>query len=313
MASGPEARRAFEEFGINAAFLDGLFRYLRRTYTKASKPGGGKGTVHWDETDLGPSIAGMGCEQPSDAPATVAALYSLPLARIADGTVGGGYPPATYERGLNEASTPDVLTFGRFIENEICRVALMSKPEREAEEAENRFSAIILNSERGRAEVVFYRIASPQYYSVLFTVPAGNTLAPTLPPSRTTRLWRDRTVTLPFSIIVVAAELLADTWETTGKFLEFSGDGNANPPHDGDVPTTNENALDPARSTAPVRETRPHANAAEDNQPHAAPGPSDSLESTEIGIGFQSHSLASVRRPLLNQKDALHHAQTAPL
>ncbi len=313
MASGPEARRAFEEFGINAAFLDGLFRYLRRTYTKASKPGGGKGTVHWDETDLSPTIVGMGCEQPSDAPTTVAALYPLPIARITEGKVGEGYPPPTYERGLNEVATADDLTFGKCIENEICRLALMPKADREAEEEKNRYSIIILSSERGRAEVTFYKAASQQYKTFLFTVPAGNALAPTLPPIRTTRLWRDRTVTLPFSIIVVAAELLADTWKKTGRLLEFSGNGNANPNPTGDITTTNENARDLAGSRAPLRENQPHANAAEDNQPHAATGPSHSLESTEVGIAMQSLSVSRVRRPCNGRKDALHHAEVAQL
>lgn len=318
MASGPDTRRAFEEFGINAAFLDGLFRHLRRTYTKASKPGGGKGTVHWDEADFGPIIVGMGGEQPSDAPTAVEALYPLPLARLAKGTVGEGYPPPTYKRELNKAATPYDITFGKFIESEIRRIALMPKAERDAEEEEKRYACITLNSESGRAEVTFYWTASKQYSSILFTVPAGNALAPTLPPRRTTRLWRDRIVTLPFSIIVVAAELLADTWEKTGRLLELSGDGNANPTLDGDMPTTNENAPGLAGPRAPLRETQPHANAAEDNQPHAATRPSHNLDLTEIGTGVQPPSLASVRRPsngrkATGRKDALHHAQAAQL
>ena len=133
-----------------------------------------------------------------------------------------------------------------------------------------------------------------------------------LPPEEAARQMSRvrRSVRLSALLLLTAAELLTDTRSKQGSKLPFSG------PEGASASASSENEKTPTLPGAGAstrHESRPRANAADNNQPHAATGPSNSQEGTEVPTSVQSHSIARVRRPFLSRKDALHHAQTAPL
>jgi hypothetical protein len=272
MASGPAVLKELSALGLDYAFIAGVAKHLRPAgLVKTSRKGGGIGTAHWDETDLTRIILSLAGGQPSDASAAVAALHSLPHAGSFSQLRNSGIRTPEGD-ALN-------ITFGAYLEGSMQIVSRMNPQEIIEEQESCRHDTITMTLDPPRAEVTSYT-----YNSTLVTVYEAS---PPLPVEGqnallnlryqhpTTPLWRRQTTVLPYQILIAAGRLVASK-PTNAAALPFPGEA----PSGANPRNTNENAPDPARSEARVRDSQPRkqkltetsdtSEFREDGKPHQA-------------------------------------------
>lgn len=302
MPSGPTSMKELAARGLDYAYITGAAKHLRAADELTVHSKGGGATAHWTARDYLLMTTSLAGDQPSDAPTVAPALAQLPHALTVR--------EKSFTGAALERKGPAGFTFGEWFVTKVTHTSgLTGEALQQAVDA-GRDATITMSLFPYRVEVTFYRGGEDgdETYKLIFQAPppppveGQNALLQTiLLHVHKTPLWRERTTVVPYEIVLVCASLLAKV-PASAKVAPPSGSGVTTATPEREAPEPHH------RAPAPVRE----------NQPHAATGPSHSLESTEIGIGVQPPSLASVRRPsnggkATSRKDALHQAQVAQL
>ncbi len=297
MPSGPASMKELAALGLDYAFMFGSAKYLRAGRELTVHPKGGGATAHWTARDyllLTTSLAG---DQSSDAPTVAPALARLPHALTVREKSFTGLEL--------ERKGPAGFTFAEWFEYEVIRTSGLTGEALQREVDATQGATITMSLFPYRIEVKFYRggDTGDETLTLIFQAPppplveGQNALLQTvLLHMHKTPLWRERTTVIPYEIVFACASLLAKV-PASAKVAPPSGSGVTTATPEREAPEPHH------RAPAPVRE----------NQPHAATGTSETLESTEVGIAMQSLSVSRMRRPCNGRKDALHHAEVAQL
>ncbi len=307
MNGGPEFTKAVIEHGMPPPLAEANVRYLGEAEEvprlRRGRPSPKKQDATWDASHYAIGILALGTSLPINAPATAQKLGSFKWVRATKHTrtrEPDGRTSIKVEEDTEARVDGHELRLA--VERQVLFYASKDAAYREEVLSIMVEHAIVLSVDGGTASISY------QYEDDYWTVDHySSSLDPEDVSNRRAIPRRKVSVELPLSLVVVCGGLLAET-------LAAHAANSPLPPSDGapgsaEPEPQNENAAAPGRTAARTRKP----NRSRRNSRRNATGPSDSQEGTEIGIGLQSLSVPRVRRPLLNRKDALHHAQVAQL
>lgn len=257
MATGSTAVETIAKAaGILPATVERTARTLKEAKIDAwplGRPGGGHSAPHVDPHHLVCLILALSGAQPSDAVATVAALFSLHLQQW---DRAEEVEPETRYRGasvVHSVQKRNQLLQTNSLGADLVRMiaALGEGNTALAEELRAKQWTLILNPTRPVARQTWRDPAAPKVLETKVYAPEQASLLDQLPSTGVEpRAQVSRETTIPFALIEVAAELWGDTLAHRGS-LPLSGDAPAS------ADPESENAAPPARGTAPTRDQPP--------------------------------------------------------
>jgi hypothetical protein len=311
--SGAFVLRQLAEQGLDEAFLDGNLRALRAAaLLPIGRKGPGKAILHWQAADYARYIIALAAAGPTSAVATVEAIASLPFSRYTIDTGDDNskksldLPPigrdlADYLAHLIESTAADIKARRQDTASDRGTAKAMAGADT-APGVTVIDPAIIIWLEPNRVELAFY---DERDHAVMAEfrdpppepIPGQNALMTYFVPRA--RLWVQRVTRIPYDIIAACAELLAMNPETTSADQTTGETPSGGSPADTITTATNENAPDPARSEASIRNSQPRANATE------------TLHTSEVREDGKSHQVPFGMRgrlPLQSRQDRSQHA-----